>query len=446
MAGGASSLVRWLRYAFAPLLLVAVALTHLWRVESSGLSRWRGGGFGMYAEHHPNLYQVWLAEGERRRRLGAQDDGACPVRPAAELCQRWRAAACLAQVARCLRRPPGQARLEIWAPHFSLAAAALSRQRIAAYEIARDRAMTSRARIGEPLRLAEMVAGAAIGLDLIEHWHRSLPLPSPAALPLAALAAVLLLAAAIARLGTSAWLWGALALLCGAGLLRAPLLAANHHYLATYLALALTLSALDRRDAAAAVAANARWIFVGIMGLAALQKLLSPSYRDGSFLGLMITKGAFFEPLLLHVDAAASLLGRNAAQVARFLADAPAPGVALALDPPPYLGALARGGSLLIVLIEGALALGAALRPRAGWLHAALLAFFVALALMRQELVFLSLLIALAVAMLAGAPSRWRWAYLALLIGVAPWALSRSERSLRPEPASPAPPVSVTRG
>lgn len=139
MSSCTSPLVRRLRYTFAPLLLVTVAMVQLWCIESDHLSRWRGGGFGMYAEYHPNLYQVWLAQGEQRRRLGIQDDGACQVQPAVELCQRWRTEACLALVARCMRRPDnhhqGLTQLEIWAPRFHLARAVLVRQRIAAYEI-----------------------------------------------------------------------------------------------------------------------------------------------------------------------------------------------------------------------------------------------------------------------------------------------------------------------
>jgi hypothetical protein len=131
-----SRLPRGLRVTLAPLLLAVVATAHLVRVERDGLSRWRGGGFGMYAEPHPHLYQVWLAEGERRRRLGSGDDGACPVGPLAERCRRWRTAACLAEVARCLRPPPGPARLEIWAPRFTLETATLARLPVAAHEVA----------------------------------------------------------------------------------------------------------------------------------------------------------------------------------------------------------------------------------------------------------------------------------------------------------------------
>src|SRR5262245_47688750 len=131
-----SRLGRTLRRGLAPLLLAAVATVHLGLAEHAGLSRWRGGGFGMYAEPHPSLTQVWLAAEGGRRRLGPADDGACPVAPRVARCQRVRTAACLAEVARCLRTPPGPARLELWSPRFALETATLTRQRVASREIA----------------------------------------------------------------------------------------------------------------------------------------------------------------------------------------------------------------------------------------------------------------------------------------------------------------------
>lgn len=48
---------------------VLVALLHLVMIQSSTQTRWKGGGFGMYADPHPNSYRVvWLigedADGE----------------------------------------------------------------------------------------------------------------------------------------------------------------------------------------------------------------------------------------------------------------------------------------------------------------------------------------------------------------------------------------------
>ena len=47
---------------------VLVALLHLVMIQSSSQTRWKGGGFGMYADPHPNSYRVvWL--------IGENEDG-----------------------------------------------------------------------------------------------------------------------------------------------------------------------------------------------------------------------------------------------------------------------------------------------------------------------------------------------------------------------------------
>ena len=102
------------------------------------------------------------------------------------------------------------------------------------------------------------------------------------------------------------------------------------------------------------------------------------------------------------------------------------PGEVLALAAPPLLATTAVAASLLIIAAEAVLATALVRRPGARWLHPCLWAFLALLALTRQELVFVVLLVALAVAMLAGTPGgRMRWAYLGLGAAVLPWAMTR---------------------
>ena len=59
-----------IRRGLAPLLLVLVAIFQLWQVETRGLSRWKGGGFGMYADFPFDTRQAWYTfqqPGEPRR-------------------------------------------------------------------------------------------------------------------------------------------------------------------------------------------------------------------------------------------------------------------------------------------------------------------------------------------------------------------------------------------
>lgn len=50
---------RRLRRAVPLALLLVVAAHQMWRVERDGLTRWRGGGFGMYSCVHFEEHAVW---------------------------------------------------------------------------------------------------------------------------------------------------------------------------------------------------------------------------------------------------------------------------------------------------------------------------------------------------------------------------------------------------
>ena len=123
---------RWL----VPLLLLGVASVQLARVAFSGQSRWRGGGFGMYSEFHPNRNQIWLRALDQPaappRRL-SEDQGAPATRRAVARCLRLRSQTCLGELAASLP-PAGRQRLEIWQPVFDTRAGTLSRRRVAALD------------------------------------------------------------------------------------------------------------------------------------------------------------------------------------------------------------------------------------------------------------------------------------------------------------------------
>ena len=124
---------RWL----VPLLLVAVASVQLARVSFGGQSRWRGGGFGMYSEFHPNKNQIWLRALQRPEappgRL-SETEGPPATRRAVARCLRLRSQVCLGELAATLPRDPAPRRLEIWQPAFDDRAGTLSRRRVAALD------------------------------------------------------------------------------------------------------------------------------------------------------------------------------------------------------------------------------------------------------------------------------------------------------------------------
>jgi len=50
------------RYLVAT-LIIGVALRQLYLVDTDHLSRWKGGGFGMYSEFHPRMSEIWARTG-----------------------------------------------------------------------------------------------------------------------------------------------------------------------------------------------------------------------------------------------------------------------------------------------------------------------------------------------------------------------------------------------
>lgn len=58
-----------MRYMLPLAVLLVVASIQLARVHLVGQTRWRGGGFGMYTELHPNHTEVWVYRGDKPRQL-----------------------------------------------------------------------------------------------------------------------------------------------------------------------------------------------------------------------------------------------------------------------------------------------------------------------------------------------------------------------------------------
>lgn len=105
-------------------LLVVVALAQFNAVLQEGQSRWRGGGFGMYADFHPNTRSVWL------RRDGGQLDRIAIDGPCEEALERLRRRPDASQVAIAKRCLTLVGSLEVWALTFDPETGELSRRRL----------------------------------------------------------------------------------------------------------------------------------------------------------------------------------------------------------------------------------------------------------------------------------------------------------------------------
>lgn len=213
---------------------------------------------------------------------------------------------------------------------------------------------------------------------------------------LRALGLVLLFALIVAGTGAArAWLpWVAMVAILTLGIASRPFDVPNHHFVLTYLtvAMALALSA-GPDDAAEVLRWNGRWLIVVIMGFATLHRLLSDDFMDGSYVGYMIATGGFVGPLLQKCGACADAVAGNVQLITEFRASPPSPDLGVQLTSPVPALPVATGIMTGIILsIEALIFVVFLWRPTGRIAHFTLLAFAVVLGLVRQEFMFISVL------------------------------------------------------
>lgn len=201
--------------------------------------------------------------------------------------------------------------------------------------------------------------------------------------------------------------WGGISLYYFLHILYEPYWLANHHYVLFYTAIAMTL-AMYGGNARRVMQHNARMIIIIVMGMATIQKLLSPSYRDGSFFAYMLSHGDFGEPLWFWHDGIATVLRGNTTQLWTWF-DTP-PGAAHIVTWP--WGNLTTWGlvfSWLTIAVEGGVAALAIAKPRGRLWAIGALSFVWSLMLIRQELMFIAIVTLLSTLMLDDEPHLIRW-------------------------------------
>ena len=188
--------------------------------------------------------------------------------------------------------------------------------------------------------------------------------------------------------------WGLILLHMVAELARGWFDVPNHHFVLTYVALAVTLNA-DRDDVEFAenMRVNARWLLVGIMGFATLHKGLSPTFMSGEYVGCMLARGAFLEVLAPLFSDFQAVTDANVEHIRDLLATPPtiAPDASVALTAPfPHFRAVTMAFVWLILLGEFWLTIAVAAwgsRRIATW---SLWIFVVGLSFIRMEFMFVA--------------------------------------------------------
>jgi hypothetical protein len=206
---------------------------------------------------------------------------------------------------------------------------------------------------------------------------------------------VLFLIAAFADRVGSRWIaWSAVATVMIGGIAMAPLNVPNHHYLLTYAsaAFALALSGAPE-DREPLLRTNARWLIVALMSIATLQRLLQPAFLDGSYLGFELVRGGFLKPLLPLFGDAVAIAATNNAATDAFRARPPWELAEIVLAAPlPAIDLLAYGFAAAILGIEAWVAFVMWRFPRRPLAHLSLWFFALTLSLLRQEVMFITVL------------------------------------------------------
>ena len=110
--------LRWWRRHGVVVLCIAVAAVQLYLQHARQLTRWKGGGFGMYSEIHFTYRELWIRDGDDAYSLfhetaisdsGQREEAIRQERRHFDRCMRWTTHACLAE------RAEGDGRtFEIW--------------------------------------------------------------------------------------------------------------------------------------------------------------------------------------------------------------------------------------------------------------------------------------------------------------------------------------------
>ena len=199
------------------------------------------------------------------------------------------------------------------------------------------------------------------------------------------------------RWTTSSWLWLVVLGSLLYTLFERPLDVPNHHFMMSYLGAAMVLVFAGPKETwQECMMRNARWMLVVLMAFATVHKVVSPTFRDGSYLGYEIVRGGFGDPVLSLFGDIREVTAENDRLIKEFRQTPPTEIESIQLKPPvPNLQQVAYGFALSILAIELWLCLGFLFAPN--WLlsHLSLLSFILSLGVLRQEFTFISVVCAM---------------------------------------------------
>lgn len=172
-----------------------------------------------------------------------------------------------------------------------------------------------------------------------------------------------------------------------------PFILANHHYVMMFVCgIMIIWHIADKDERIELVATNARLLAAVIMLMATFQKIFSPTYLSGNYIGFMWAKGSYFAPITQRLFSNyEETVRRNLERIVAFRQTMPSSILSIELEPPSeYYGLFVSLTVWLIIVTEGvaaALLITARNLQITYWFTTVLT---LSIAMARQELTFLS--------------------------------------------------------
>jgi hypothetical protein len=198
--------------------------------------------------------------------------------------------------------------------------------------------------------------------------------------------------------------------------------AANHHFVACYLLLAIIQYTLTSENKDHILRFHLRFILMSVLVISALHKLLSPSYTNGAFFQFEMYMDVFLKPMKVLVPGWETAIQENLAAFRQLKIQNPNTAEAMQLkEPIRYASAIAKAGSWLSIIFEAAAGIAIFFKSHNRFSHLLLLATVAGVLFFRLESGFLAIIscMALALAPSNGWKNIWLFCFVILAAMVA---------------------------
>lgn len=168
---------------------------------------------------------------------------------------------------------------------------------------------------------------------------------------------------------------------------------ANHGFVIMFIGIALMVACASQEDASRNISRAAVFLISILMGLALIQKLISPHYMNGDLIGSYLANGYMFKTLISLFDPTwPQTVHQNLAAQKELMAQAPAAKSVASVTIPAFVQVLAVLLTWAALASQVMIEVCVLIRSRLGvWAHYAIMLFVLIIYSTRNENVFLSM-------------------------------------------------------